>query len=324
MNEAASGEYTTSPVRITSPTTATQTTETEIVTALKETRIEKTAPPRPPPPALRPPIKIINQPPSPPPSVPVVARFAPNSPSAAVSNRFSQDVYEDITDSALDAYSMSNNDVYSMKTSVGEGHPFYTDRDRAPQVTEPTKVGKKDGITSHYKNAALISIPEKALPTLVPNKTAASLPSLLDPTLYHVSASPRKQAKEAPGAVRSAKKPNSSDHYDSLARKKADPTYYNDSSHNLDQQYYNTCISGSCGSLALLVEDNEPDYDEVADEAVPKAKPHRGGSGKQGDMLCTTAGREDNCISVASESYEDMSGMEDFIESYKSYKSAVL
>lgn len=186
---------------------------------------------------------------------------------------------------------MSTNDIYSMNTNAGPSHTAGPARMNG--LTHQTKVGKNKKRNAHYQNAALIVISDRAGPKLVPKPTAASLPSLLDPGLYHGSSSPRKQ--------RNAK---TSDDYDTLARKKPNPT----SSTNTNQSYYkHTPVNAS---PARLVEDNEPDYDEVDDDVETTPKPYGGEN--------TEFGRPNNCVSVVSESYEDMSGMDDFIESYKS------
>ena len=210
---------------------------------------------------------------------------------------------------------MSNNKVYSGNPDVpsmgGERYPeiFLHLNGQASKRDERN--------TSHYKNAALISISDRSAPSLVSKKTAASLPSLIDPKHYHNPLSPKKRANEAPGAIKSIQQ-NGGDLYDTLAQKKSSsPTYY-----------YN---QGS--STALLVEDNEPDYDEVYEEEDSLAELRvRGGSDGRSTGgrkhhhhnvpfvvdKYLNAPRQQNAVSVVSESYEDMSGMEDFIESYKS------
>lgn len=194
---------------------------------------------------------------------------------------------------------MSTNDIYSMNTNAGPSHTAGPARMNG--LTHQTKVGNNKKRNAHYQNAALIVISDRAGPKLVPKPTAASLPSLLDPELYHGSSSPRKQLNKVQGAVRNA------DDYDTLARKKPNPT----SSNNTNQSYYNhTPVNAS---PARLVEDNEPDYDEVDDDVETTPKPY-GGENAEVDEF----GRPNNCVSVVSESYEDMSGMDDFIESYKS------
>lgn len=280
-------------------------------TPVKESTTKETnrvPPMRPPPPTLHPPKQ---RPTSPLPAVP--AAVDNTTPSHA--NRFSQDLYEDIADSALEGYTMSNNDMYFANPDAasigGEGI-----LDRPSHQNGP--VSKRDD-TAHYKNAALISISDRTTPMLVFKKTAASLPSLIDPKYYHDAVSPQRRANEAPGAVRSTQQ-NDGDHYDTLAQKKPNPTYYNHTE------------KGS--TLALLVEDDEPDYDEVADDEEDSSRV-RGGS--EGQAAAGTrqpnksfaankilnAVRNQNTVSVMSESYEDMSGMEDFIESYKSGTVAV-
>ena len=86
----------------------------------------------------------------------------------------------------------------------------------------------------------------------------------------------------------------------------------------------------SSGSMARLVEDEEPDYDEVDEEEEDEGLRGRGDSAGSTQPLTYPLGprkllgapaRQQNCVSVMSESYEDMSGMDDFIESYKSATS---
>ena len=250
--------------------------------------------------------------------VPTTTTFAPTAEPFKSGNRFSQDIYDDIADSALDSYSMSHNDIYSMQTDIdvpSAGVEVHVDSDRAPYINGLgyySKAGKKDESKPlHYTNTALISISERAAPTLVPKKTAASLPSLIDPKFYHESVSLQRRPNEAPGAVRGAQ---NKDLYDTLAKKKPDPTYYNQAQ-----------VSGS--RAALLVEDDEPDYDEVDEEDETTSKPRGRGNGVSGSKHAAlnsksaahnkhmTVGKQN---SVASESYEDMSGLEEFIDSYKS------
>ena len=332
VNEGASTENLTSPV-VTPLTTVPRLEEQEISSPNETTAATKTKtpPPRPPLPALKPlVIKNNNHSASPLPTV----QASSSSATAQPSNRFSQDIYEDIADSALDSYSMSNNDIYSMKAETSGATPG-EDRGggkrevvgRLPHLNGPyfsSKVGKRHdgGGISHYKNAALIAISDKSVPMLVSKKTASSLPSLLDPKHYNDAASPRRRPKEAPDTLRGSQGQHG-DHYDSLAQRKTS-----------DHAYYNQKTTVSTGSLALLIEDDEPDYDEVDEEEEEEASRARGGSegggtGGTRHLLypLTAAGklagaaRQQNCISVMSECYEDMSGMEDFIESYKSATS---
>lgn len=284
-------EYLTSPVHITPPIIATQTVETG--TSLTGEEKEKVPPPRPPPPITRTPAKTVTSPTTPP--DPIVI---PPFPNTAPDKRFSQDIYDDITDTALEYYSMSTSDIYSMNTSAGDGYPSHkAGPARMNGFSHQTKVGNNKKRNAHYQNAALIVISDRAGPTLVPKPTAASLPSLLDPGLYHGSSSPRKPLNKSPGATRNAK--TSEDQYDTLARKKPNPTYSN----NTNEFYYNhTPVNAT---PARVVEDNEPDYDEVDDDLETTPKPYE-------------FGRQNNVVSVVSESYEDMSGMDDFIDSYKS------
>ena len=316
VNEEASMENLTDPVISPPAATAAPPSGEQQASALKENTTQaKPPPPRPPHPALKPPIKNTNRPTSPQPTGPT--SYTTAAPPYQPSNRFSQDIYDDIADSALDSYSMSHNDIYSMKPE-----PV----DRLPHLNSPflsSKVGRRDesGI-GHYKNAALISISDRTTPMLISKKTAASLPSLIDPKHYHDTASPRRRPNEAPDTLRSSK-PHNGDLYDTLA-KKPDATYYNQSGSAAAPML-------SSGSLARLIEDEEPDYDEV-DEEEEEVASIRG----RGDSAGSTrplaayplaprkllgAARQHNCVSVMSESYEDMSGMEDFIESYKSATS---
>ena len=230
---------------------------------------------------------------------------------------------------------MSTNDIYSMKNEPSGGATGEERRpghrevvDRLPHLNGPflsSKVGKRHNTgISHYKNAALISISDKAAPTLVSKKTASSLPSLLDPKHYNDHpASPRRRPSEAPDALRTLQGAQKGDHYDSLAQKK-----------NPDPTYYNQKTTEGCGSLALLIEDDEPDYDEVEEEEEESVRARGGSAGGvigSGRPLpyqlaavagkVSSGGRGQHTVSVMSESYEDMSGMEDFIESYKSATS---
>lgn len=297
MCTGARVEYLASPVHITAPITATQSAKTGKSLTEEE---EKVPPPRPPPPILQPPVKTVISPTSPTPPAPIVI---PPSSYTAADKRFSQDIYDDITDTALEYYSMSTNDIYSMNTNAGDGYPSHTAGPaRMNGLSHQTKAGNNKKGNAHYQNAALIVISDRAGPKLVPKPTAASLPSLLDPGLYHGSSSPRKQLNKAP---RNAK---TSDDYDTLAqKKKPNPT----SSNNPNQSYYNhTPVNAS---PARLVEDNEPDYDEVDDDLETTPKPYGRENAKFDEF-----GRPNNCVSVVSECYEDMSGMDDFIDSYKS------
>ena len=320
-------ENLTDPVITPPPASAAPPSGKQQASTLKETTTQaKPPPPRPPHPALKPPIKNTNRATSPQPTGPTSSTTA--APPRQPSNRFSQDIYDDIADSALDSYSMSHNDIYSMKpepaTGIGDG--VHHEVNRLPHLNGPflsSKVGGRDesGI-GHYKNAALISISDRTTPMLISKKTAASLPSLIDPKHYHNTASPRRRPNEAPDTLRSSK-PQKGDLYDTLAKKTPDPTYYN--------QLGTGAPMESSGSLARLIEDEEPDYDEV-DEEDEEAASIRG----RGDSAGSTrplaayplaarklfgAARQQNCVSVMSESYEDMSGMDDFIESYKSATS---
>ena len=308
------------PIHISPPINA--TLPSEIEASLKELEPEAIESLQVPPSTLQPSIKSnSNNPRSVVTPVPTSTTFAPTSKSG---NRFSQDIYDDIADSALDSYSMSHNNIYSMQTDndvPSARVEVHVDSDRAPYINGTGYHSKAEKIdeskSAHYKNAALISISERAEPTLVSKKTAASLPSLIDPKFYHDSASSQRRSKEAPGAVRGAK---TEDHYDSLAKKKADPTYYNQAQ-----------INGSHG--ALLVEDDEPDYDEVDDEEETTSKPPGSGGGISGSKYTASNSKSaahnkhtsvGKMNSVASESYEDMSGMEEFIESYKSSTSGTV
>ena len=227
---------------------------------------------------------------------------------------------------------MSNNDIYSMATdvtSVGrDGHPVYMDPGRAHEsiTASPshllTKKGKRDE-NAHYKNAAMISISEKAVPMLVPT-TGGLLQSLTDSKHCNKNASPRRQAKPKQQPTTSAEglqKPGP-DYYDSLAGNKSGPTYYNHSSES-DSPYYNhPPVNGSSASLAMLVEDDEPDYDEVDDEAETAAvsadsRPANPATDAANRRKRFNSADKRSAASVASEAYEDMSGMDEFIESYK-------
>lgn len=307
MNGATSVENIASPV-LTSPATTTQAAETE---ADKHTN-EVPPPPRPPPPIIRLPISNAEHPLSPVPPVP--AKLVPiNPPHERHSNRFSQDIYEDIADSALESYSTPNHDTFSASTefaSTGtEGkRPLHLNGANYNSRTE-----KKDGSDiAHYKNAALIALTGRAAPTPMSKVTASSLPSLLDPTHYNDRTPPKRRPNEAPGAVRVAQ---NDDLYDTLAKKKKVPTYHNQ--------------TRTPGSVALHMEDDDPDYpdyDEVDDDEEEDSFPdtHIGSrlASKFPATKATGKGKHAsprrNQNYVVSESYEDMSGMEDLIESLKS------
>lgn len=332
VDEAASMENLTSrvitpPAALAAPPSGNQ--QQQASAELRETsstQQAKSPPPRPPPPALRTPVRSNNRTASPLATVPTHFSSTTTQPRQP-SNRFSQDIYEDIADSALDSYSMSNNDIYSMSHTAGREEGVHHEVDRLPHLNGPflsSKVGRRDESgMGHYKNAALIAISDRAAPMLVSKKMAASLPSLLDPQNYHDAGSPRKCPNEAPDSVRSYSQGQKGDVYDRLAKKKPDPTYYN--------QMGGAPNMEASGSLARLIEDEEPDYDEVEEEEE-RAASIRGRGDSTGSTRplaypvasgkLLSAARKQNCISVMSESYEDMSGMEDFIESYKSAASA--
>ena len=118
---------------------------------------------------------------------------------------------------------------------------------------------------------------------LISKKTASSLPSLLDPKHYNDAASPRRHPKEAPDTLRGSQGQHG-DHYDSLAQRKT-----------FDHAYYNQKTTASTGSLALLIEDDEPDCDEVDEEE------------EEEDLGSTSV----PCMRAI---YKDISGMEDFID----------
>ena len=297
-----------SPI-ITSSGTTTQATETESPsTGTDQTKVP--APPRPPPPVPRLPVSNGDQPSSPVPPIPT--RLVPvHLEHERRSNRFSQDIYEDIADSALESYSMSNHDTFSASAEFTRaGAEWYPEKRPLPLNGAPyhSKVEKKDEI-GHYKNAALIALSGRTAPPSMSKKIASSLPSLLDPTHYNDSTSPRRRPNEAPGAMRV---PGNDDLYDTLAKKKHVPTYTNQ--------------TGSSAAVALQMEDDDPDYDEVDDDEEDDSFPdaHHGArfGGKFSAPKATAKGKHasprKNQNYVVSESYEDMSGMEDLIESLKS------
>ena len=323
VGDGVSVENLATPIHISPPINA--TLPSEIEASLKELEPEAIEPLQVPPSALQPFIKgNSSNPRSVLTPVPTTTTFGPTAETSKSGNRFSQDIYDDIADSALDSYSMSHNDIYSMHTDndiPSTGVEVHIDSDRAPYTKGSGYYSKAEKIdeskSAHYKNAALISISERKAPTLVSKKTAVSLPSLIDPKFYHDSSSSQRRPNEAPGAVRGAQ---TEDHYDTLAKKKTDPTYYNQAQ-----------INGN--HAALLVEDNEPDYDEVDDEEETASKPrgrvggisrskHAASNSKSAVYNKHASAGKQN--SVASESYEDMSGMEEFIESYKSSTSGTV
>ena len=281
-NETATAE---SPILITSPVGQ-----------------KKVAPARPPPPVFQPEKNGIH------PSGPLLPPTSKPTTATRPNNRFSQDIYDDIADSVIESYSKSTNDLYTMQAEMTSAEPG---EERRPELDIPIYLNgpgyklKVKEEEAHYRNAALLSIAERRVaPTGLP--TTTSLPSLLDPKHYNNSVSSRRHTNET-----STQK---GDLYDTLARNKtSSPTYYNQTKNS--------------ASVALEMGEDEPDYDEVYDEEeVPpsnmfNSRPSQT-SAKSGKP--NRAGRNPNkySLGIMSEGYEDMSSIDDFIESFKSAKVA--
>ena len=255
-----------------------------------------------------------------------------------------------------DIYSMDMGNTGTHKASGRGQHPLHplpmdsefgmgAEGTESPYYNESALKGwtEEDKSTGYNRGAAARPRQPAVLPTtpLLPPKSSTHAGNRNDSYYYNDSAIKSHQRTQDKGKATYGKerlgKPKKGPDYDTLAEKDKDgpePTYYNHVG-DTEPPYYNhppTNGSRSTTTMPWPVEDDEPDYDEVDDEDTssskrasghsfdqPASRQNRhappqaraGASGFAHNLVGLSAGTYD------SECYEDMAGLDEFVESLK-------